>query len=225
MSVILTIGASIIGLMLLGFVFMILSVRNNKITLHFKEPVNNNFLYHKRKARLAQDDDGQEFYKATKKINGKRYFPVPESSESVHLDEKGKKHVFGYISAHGEVVYSLDSNTKLFTDEETIQKIQPFTTNQRALYINQERKAREDAGFSWTKNLPLIISGFVLVVILVIAMIIFKNLYQDNKELAEINGRITSKQGEILDKYSEIEQGIQEIKDEIRTEKVEEVTP
>lgn len=212
----------ILLLVFMFFLFAIIAVlifasRVNNITLHFKEPVNNNFLYHKRKARLTQDNEGQEFYKSTKKINGKRFFPIPESSESVHIDNKGKKHIFGYISAHGDVVYSLDKNTQIFTDEKLLKEIQPLTTNQRALYINQERKAREDAGFNWKQQMPLIVSGFVLIVILVLSMIIFRNLYQDNAELQKINRDITNKQGQILDKYVEIETGIQEIKQEIRS--------
>ena len=220
-STLLMVLMGVLALVVLVLVIFIIDTKKNNITLHLKEPVNNNFLYHKRKARVKKDNEGQELFKATKAINGKKYFPIPEDNKSTHLDAKGKKHVNGYISAHGEVVYSIDNNTNLFVDEEFIKEIQPFTSNQRALYINQERKAQEDAGKGWKQNIALIASGFVLVVILVISAVIFKQLYDGNKDVQEINLQITEKQLEIIDAYTSIDDGIQEIKAEISQQESE----
>lgn len=221
MGLILMLILGVTTLIVLVLVLLIIDLKKNNTTLHFKEPVNNNFLYHKRKACMKKDSEGQELFKATKKINGKKYFPIPEDNKSTHLDAKGKKHVYGYISAHGEVVYAIDDNTDLFVDEAFIKAIQPFTSNQRALYINQERKAQEDSGKGWKQNIALIASGFVLVVILVISAVIFKQIYDGNKDLSEVNLQITSKQLEIIDSYSEINDGIQEIKSELQEPKTE----
>lgn len=210
----------VLALLVLTIVFTIVIIKRHNVTLHFKEPVNNNFLYHKKKAKLHKDNEGQEFYKTLGKVNGKKYFPIPEDNKSVHLDAKGKKHVHGYISAHGEVVYALDYNTNLFVDETHIKKIQPFTSNQRALYINQERKAIEDAGFNWKQNLPFIIGGLVLVIVIIVATVAFSDMYTNHQTLTETQLKITEKQGEIANVYERLESDIQEIKNEVIDEGV-----
>lgn len=224
-TVILAFLSVLIFAMIIGLIVLLSAIRRHNITMHLKEPVNDNFIYHKQKARLMVDSEGQEFYKTLKKINGKKYFPIPQSNKSVHVDSKGKKHVFGYLSPHGEVVYAIDDNENLFTDKKYVEKLQPFTSNQRALFVSQYKKSLEDAGFNWRQNLPIIVGAITLVIIMVISMVVVKDLYQNNQKLTDKQLEITDKQGEILTKYVEIEQGIQEIKQEVTQENDNGVTP
>ena len=222
MSYVIIAIAVIVMLALLITIFVIIAVaKRHNITMHLKEPVNNNFIYYKRKAKLMKDKEGQEFFKTLKEINGKKFFPIPQTNKCVHLDDKGKKHVFAYLSSHGEVVYSIDENSDLFTNKKYLEKLEPFTSNQRALFVNQYRKSLEDAGFNWKENLPLIVGAITLVVIMVMSMVVVKDLYSNNKKTQEQNLLITEKQGQIIDKYAEIEQGIQDIKQEVTMQNLE----
>ncbi len=216
---------AVLIMVLLALVILIIvllaAAKKHNITLHLKEPVNNNFIYYKRKAKLFKDKEGQEFYKTNKKINGKKFFPIPQTNKCIHLDDKGKKHVFCYVSGHGEIVYSIDENSDLFTSKQFLEKIEPFTSNQRALFVNQYRKSLEDAGFNWKENLPLIVGAITLVIIMVMSMVVVKDLYSNNKKTQEMNFKITEKQGEIIADYADINNGIQEIRQELHVQNEE----
>lgn len=166
--------------------FIVFVIRKHKETIHFKETVKGSFRWTTKKAKFMKDRDGMEWWKTLKKINGKKFFPVPPS-RSLILDGKGRKHAEAYLSQNGEIIWLEDPNSNVFEDPETIKKVQPITSNQRAIWLNQERKAVEDQGYRWKQNLPLIIGGAFALIVLVIGGLFISDQYEQSQKSQELN--------------------------------------
>lgn len=196
-------------LALLGIISWILVLIFNPHKVRIKEMAQGRKTILHFRARDFTDKDGVTWWKLFNEGNPERkYIPVPPSS-AIELTNRGKKCVDCYRTETGEIVFIKDT-----TDGDKFADLQPFTTKQRLILINNVRKAQERRGHSWKEYIPTI-AGLGACVIIVLALMVFwgdiAKPVLEAKALDQTNLEI---QRENLNIMKEIKQSIQKIEAE-----------
>jgi len=145
-----------------GYYFLYVSSFKHKFRI--REVINGRVIVRDTRAREYKDKDGVSYWQL---IKGKKLIPLPPS-EAIEIDWRGKKCVDAKITETGEVIYLTDKGAK-------ISALEPLTTNQRIILIEQIKKAHEKKSKSWKDMLGQIVYVSALL-ILVVSLLIF---YED----------------------------------------------
>lgn len=153
------------------------------IKVRIKDVVNDRAITLDDKARRVRDKDGIYWWKLLK---AKVRIPEP-SPLAIDIDNKGKKRCdffrledSGYFpakSTKGYLAITGVIDQRLFTNTE-IQGSEPFTTQQRALYINELRESENYKRTSKSDLIAKAIPFIALVLILSIFMLFFQETVQ-----------------------------------------------
>lgn len=121
------------------------------------------------RARDFKDKEGVSWWKLQKEKNKLlRLIPIPPSG-AIELDKKGRKCIEAYRLETGEIVYIEDRNTEQKID---LEALQPLTTKQRLILINNIERAQKRRGKTLLENLPMLV-GIGAIVVLIIALLVF----------------------------------------------------
>jgi len=110
----------------------------------------------------------------------------------------------------GKFVYLRDNNTK------GIDTLEPFTTNQRALLVDQYAKADEDLGQGFfSKHAALVVGAFAIVIFLVIGLMILDSWNENQEKFWEHEEKFYNAQKEASQNYGSMWTDIQQLKGEM----------
>jgi hypothetical protein len=120
------------------------------------------------KFKEITDSDGVKWYSLRGgKLFGKREKIPVAPADCIELNGSGQACLTAYRTSDGEYRYGADNTDTSFAGGE-----KPFPTSQRALLVNQIRKAEEEKGFSILTHLPLL-AGIAMVLIVFLMAFIF----------------------------------------------------
>jgi len=144
------------------------------------------------------------------KVRGKDYkgahADVPPA-EAIELTTKGKKYVEAYFTPNREFIYITDTNEK-------IPSFQPLTSSQRVSAVNQLFKARQDGGFNWAENVPLIAGGMILIVLMALLIISWEEVWKPMEKMGNKLEGMMEKADQILQRVQAIDSGAQIVNSE-----------
>ena len=157
------------------------------------------------KARVYKDKDGVTYWRLLK---FRDIIPMPPS-DAIDVTSKGKFVVEAYRNEQGEYQY--------IYDHKAMAVFQPLTTNQRLILINQIKKANAKRKTEWMQYAPLIASGMVLVIIMVMAFTFWDDITKPAVGAANSNAQASKDMRDAvtrLDNILQKKQMIGELPDE-----------
>lgn len=154
----------IIALLIIG-IFWYKSTFKNKIVIRQIARNRQRIIIDKAKEKLK---DGILCWKLLKI---RKTAPVPPP-DALELTDKGKYYAEAYLTPQGEFYYL--KATGDFNPEEP--KLQPITTNQRSVYVNQWRKAEERRSAKWTNYLMPIGGGLMILMVFVMLLLFWGDI-------------------------------------------------
>ena len=198
-SLLVAITWSLVGIVvvLAGIIFMFL--QKYKHTAVIKDCVNKNKIVATDKFRIITNKDGTTWWKLLK--TKKTIIPAPQ--ECVEITKKGKYFVQFYRIEEDTFVPCKD-NFDPSTEEvkkQISENIQPVTTNQRSLMINQYQKAERNRKKSISELIAMAVPYAALVMIVVMFMLFYGEAVQPIKEMSN----------EVGDKWISITENIEEV--------------
>lgn len=156
----------------------------------------------------------------------------PEEAIEVHDGFIIKRSVTAYLTATGNFIYGIDESKiekipdnilDLSDPEERAKKItewekknlktayKPVTSNQRAFYINQQRKAdAEDIG--WTKHLGTIALSMAIIIVVVFAYLGFSESMDFLAEQEKAQQKYLELHRDIVGRYEGLYKDVQQFK-------------
>lgn len=158
--------------------------------------------------------------------------PVPPE-DAVHLDMKGKKVVEAYLFGTGQFVYTADRpKTRIIpqdifnitdkvrrselmrewiAEHQVSYPLEPFTTNQRSILINQIHKAQTRKRFKWQDHIPTMVSVTAMVMIVFGLMIFWGDIAKPALESKEMSREIVGMMKQIQETNLQIKNDVQVI--------------
>jgi hypothetical protein len=134
------------------------------------------------KAREWTDKTGVKYWKL---LRSRQTVPVPPE-DAVELTNKGKLFVEAYRTKNDEYIYIRDVEAVSGVDT----NFKPITTNQRAALANQIRKKFDRKTKTWTEYIPIIASGFVLVIVFAMALIFWNDITKPSIEAMKVSAKM-----------------------------------
>ena len=202
--IMISLGVAILGLV----IFIILDNKKYKHRVEIREVINGRkILRHCRARDFTDDDNGLWWRIKGEKRKEFRFLPIP-ASESIELDWKGRKCVTLYRDGNNSIKYVVDK-TK---DMGKIEEFKPLTSAQRVILTGQIRKAETRGGKDWKDNIPLIVIGIQLVILIVVILVFMEDIakpFIESKQLQVQQQELMLEQTELL---KEIKSGVQSIK-------------
>jgi len=193
---------AIIGLL----AYMVYHVLRHKHTFIIRELTSGRKRILKDRARDWTDKNGVKYWKL---LFARHTVPVPPE-EAIELTAKGKLFVEAYRTKNDEYIYIQDGENVAGSDN----SFRPITTNQRAALANQIRKKFDRKTRSWHEMIPIIASGFVLVIIFAMALIFWNDITKPSIEAMSAAAKIQEQNLETAKLLNEIIEQKQVLKDE-----------
>lgn len=156
--------------------------------------------------------DGVVYWKLMKR---KHIIPVPPA-ESLVIRKSGANPKFyaefSYSDETGYVPLEYDVTTDNFNDKlkmiqhgKVVQDpFQPFTSNQRSLYVMQLRKSETRRKKDILERITALATPIVLVMLVICILIFWEDVAKPGKEIAELNLQMQEKTLVVLDQIVEI---------------------
>lgn len=182
------------------------------------------------RAAEVKDGDGNLMWKLS--YRGLRV-PIPPE-DAIDTDSKGKRVVEAYLFATDQIVYVNDTpKTKIIPQEifnitdkarrnelmrEWIKEnkvtypLEPFTTNQRSILINQIHKAQTRKRFKWQDHVPVMVSVTALVILIFGLFIFWGDIAKPVLDSKQMTVEIVKTMQEIQNTNLQIKNDIQVIK-------------
>lgn len=179
----------LIGLFFVGVlaVFLYFNKYNKRVIIRKRINGKNKIFYDK--ARRV-DKEGVLWWRL---MRGKKLIPIPPD-KAIEVDKKGKDFCEFYLLESGEYIPLLDKN-------DSINEVQPFTSNQRQLLQGQFTKANLERGFKFTDYLSTL-TYIAALVIIVISLLVF---YGDiAKPVLEMGDKVVSMQNKQIEFQKEM---------------------
>lgn len=172
---------------------------------------NGNVLPVKDRAREVKVD-GVKYWKLLKR---KDVIPVPPADALIVVKSGGKPKFYaeftyneesGYIPLEYDVTTSNFNEKLIITQHGKVIKdsFQPFTTNQRSLYVMQLRKAEARKKKDLLERIMQLATPLVLVMLFIAVLIFWEDVAKPGKEMANLNVQMQQKNLELLDNLAEI---------------------
>ena len=174
----------IIFFMIVGTTWFLLDLRSYNYKLRIRELTSGKVrLIKDIRAKIKKDKDKIEYLGLYGKFNHLKGFPLPPENVIDYDPHKKKKVIECYYSADKGIVY--------ITDENEVNGFEPFTTKQRAMMVNQLFKKEARKIRKWTDNIPMIVGGITLVLILTVLLIFWGEAIKPMVEFSDkLNGMI-----------------------------------
>lgn len=156
--------------------------------------------------------DGVVYWKLLKR---KDIIPVPPA-EAIDIIKPGAKPrlfaEFSYSVENGYVPLHYDVDTKNFAEKLTMTKhgrivdepFQPFTSNQRSLYVMQLRKAEARKKKDLLERITQLATPLVLAVLVVSILIFWEDVAKPGKEMAQINVAMQESNRKMMETLNDI---------------------
>lgn len=172
---------------------------------------NGNVLPVKDRAREIKVD-GVKYWKLMKR---KDIIPVPPADALIVMKSGGKPKYYaeftfneetGYIPLEYDVTTDNFNNKLIMTQHGKVIKdsFQPFTTNQRSLYVMQLRKAEARRKKDVLERIMQLATPLVLVMLFIAVLIFWEDVAKPGKEMANLNIQMQQQNIELLDNLAEI---------------------
>lgn len=207
-------------LVIIGLWFYFDKQYNKKVVL-FKI-VGDGFRLITDRAKLIKDSNGVPFWKLkTLKVKA----DVP--NDNCMVASKGGETAFGYITSTGQITWAAPEyhpdklmrkvhekgETSLDAEEvkhyDFLKTFRPITTTQRASLAYQIEQAKLEVKLNWQQHLPLIISGVVLLLVMVVFMMFFGKVMEPIISAAEVVNSGKQVDLEIVETLERINQRLQ----------------
>ena len=177
MGQILFVLAALLGCGVVGLIIAIFTMNKKfNIKVIIKESLNGNKVVKHDLAKEFKKDDGIVCWKLQK---SKDIIPQPPQS-CIELDNKGKKVMQFYRVDGGDLIPSHDAfdPNELSTKEKIIEKIQPYTTNQRAMLVSQHLKSERNKKQSMSDMVAKALPYIAMIMLVVMFMLFFNEAVQ-----------------------------------------------
>lgn len=158
-------------------------------------------LIHDLKGRIKKDDEGIEFLRLSKKIGEIRDIPIPPK-EVIDYNPKRKKKVV-------EAWYSEEEGIIYVKDEGLIEGLNPFTTKQRQMMVNQLHKKESRKSKRWQDHIPLIVGLTSLVIIVTVVLVFWGDAIAPINQAAETSAQALDKADQLYERLIAWEEGRQ----------------
>lgn len=156
--------------------------------------------------------DGAVFWKLLKR---KHIIPVPPASALVLKSASGKPKFhadFTYSEENGYIPLEYDINTQNFDQKLVMtqhgrvvkEAFQPFTSNQRSLYVMQVRKAEQMRKKDILERLTQLATPLVLAMLFIAVLVFWEDVAKPGREMADLNIQMQQKNVVLLEQLSEI---------------------
>jgi len=160
-------------------------------------------LIHDTLARVGRDENKIERLILMKPpLKSHKFLPLPPAGAIDYNPKKKKKVIEVWWTADKGYTYIKDTRTG-----KQVGGFEPLTTKQRAMMVSELIKIESRKGHKWTENLPLIIGGSILIILLVVMLIFWGEALTPMMELGD-------KLNAALDKAAVIERinmGVQDV--------------
>jgi len=186
--------------------FMFIQLFTYKHRVQIREVINGRKRIKNYKAKDYKDKDGGVYWKLLGEKKDSCLLEVPPN-ESIEIDNKGKFYVIAYRSSTGDIIFSQDKTNSF----DNIMDFQPLTSTQRVMLFNQYKKGAERRGKAWTDNLPMIVVGVQVLILIILLAVFIEDVakpFITAKELQLQQQEISLEQTQIL---QEMKQDIQRI--------------
>ena len=186
--------------------FMVYIQKTFKHTLIVKRLAGRGKLVSNYKMRIFDNPDGsKDFY-----LMGNRKLPRPPE-EALNLNANGGYVLEAYYDGN-QYHWIVDTTTTAEMPE-----VRPFTQDQRTFMVLENQKADRDEGSSWTKYLPQIASGLVIIIVLFGSYMVYENFNETMIELNAQNVQISNNNVEISRIMSRVDERLQTIESRVDT--------
>lgn len=175
------------------------------------------------KTRYIIDDRAKEFKeegKVTfwKLLKTKRMIPIPPA-EAINLGKNGKFHVECYYTDDEGFVPAKDSDALMKVhwskDTETIDKpLDPLTTNQKLILINQIKKAQANRQQTLTELLFKMAPIIAIVIIMMVLFMFWSDITAPMERVSAQNAQVAKENARLLSSIEAIKFNIQTIESE-----------
>lgn len=158
--------------------------------------------------------DGVKYWRLLKR---KDIVPIPpaEATEGLGRDFLGKPRFYAeaYWSEESDYVWSVDSVNKQNLSEKILvdgekksveNPFVPFTTQQRALFVSQLRKAESRRKKSLLDQIAQVAVPVVLVMMFIMVLLFWEDIAKPSKEMAELNNQMMERQNAIAASLADI---------------------
>ena len=174
------------------------------------------------RAKLIKDANGVPFWRIK---NLKVKVDVP--NDNCMIASKGGETAFGYITSTGQITWCAPEyhpdklmrkiheqgeaslNSEEVKHYEFLRTFRPITTTQRASLAYQIEQAKLEVKVNWQQHLPLIISGVVLLLVLVVFMMFFGKVMEPIIAAADVVNSGKNVDLKIVETLERIEQRMQ----------------
>jgi len=174
------------------------------------------------RAKLIKDKSGVPFWRL-KKLRLKADVPA----DNCMVASKGGETGFGYVTSTGEITWAAPEyhpdkiikkvklvgkeglNPEEKTHYEFLETFRPVTTTQRASLAYQIIEANKEVKTNWQQHIPLIISGVVLLLVLVIFMMFFGKVMEPIIAAADVVNSGKAIDLEVVETLERINQRLQ----------------
>jgi len=203
-------SAFVVITLLIVLIFWLLN-KSYKHIIRIKEMADGRKIIIEDKAKDHKDKKGNWYWKLKKeKDKEKRLIPVPPSA-AIELNNKGQKCVEFYRVETGEVVFINDPTTDPVKD---CKDLQPLTTKQRSILIDNVVRAEQRKTKTWTENLPMIIGIGSLLILVVSLMIFWGDIAKPALDGKKLNLVVIETQKQSMEILKDLKYGIQTIEDQ-----------
>lgn len=175
-------GILITGIVGIGIFIMVMESKyKHKVTI--KKVVKGNIQIKHDKFKVKKDKEGIVWWHFRKLKMDVTPFP----NECVGLDEKGRMYGQCYQLSDVTIVPIKDTfdPSEETTYDEIIAKLQPYTSNQRALLVNQHSKAERNRKKTVAEMISAAIPYISVVMIVIMFMIFYGDAVEPIKEMAQ----------------------------------------
>lgn len=156
--------------------------------------------------------DGVVYWKLLKR---KHIIPVPPAESLVILKPGAKPRFyaeFSYSDETGYVPLQYDVTTENFNSKLRMMDkgkvvdapFQPFTSNQRSLYVMQLRKSEQRRKKDILERITALATPLVLVMLVICVLVFWEDVAKPGKEMAELNVQMQEKNLLLLEQITEI---------------------